>query len=146
MSVNLLKMCVGVSEVAELQANQANRAKIAKINGLPFVLQHVTRNTPRRKDEILQGGSLFWVMKRFIQVRQRIIALEPVQREDGKSACAIILDPQLIKTRLHPHRAFQGWRYLEDKDAPVDLASDSNIGEQQLPPEMLAELKGLGLV
>ncbi len=146
MIVNLVKMCVGVSEVAELQSSQNRRAQIAKDKGIELVLQHVTRNTPRRGDEILHGGSLYWVIKGFVQVRQRIIALEPVFRADGKPACALVLDPELVKTRLQPHRAFQGWRYLEVRDAPVDLASHSSWGEHKLPPELLLELKGLGLL
>jgi len=146
MSVNLIKMCVGVTEVSELQEWQTKRAADAKRKGETFVLQHVTRNTPRRGEEILQGGSLYWVIRRFVQVRQPIIGLEPVFREDGKPACALILGPELIKTQLHPHRAFQGWRYLENDDAPGDLSDGSSIDQQELPIEMVSELKDLGLL
>ncbi len=146
MIVNLVKMCVGINEVSELEYWQAKRAADAKQKGIPFTLQHVTRNTPRRGEEILAGGSLYWVIRRFIQVRQRIIALDPVVREDGKPACALVLAPELVRTKLHPHRAFQGWRYLESDDAPADITGSDFDDEEALPLEMVAELKGLGLL
>jgi hypothetical protein len=146
MAVHLIKMCVGINEVSELEEWQTKRTKDAKREGKEFILQHVTRNTPRRGKEVLDGGSLYWVIRRFVQARQRIIGLEPVIREDGKSACALVLEPKLVRTNLHPHRAFQGWRYLEADDAPQDISATSTTGEQSLPVELRAELKELGLL
>ncbi len=145
MTIHIIKLCVGVDEVSELRYWQDKRASDARANDEPFVLKHVTRNTPRRKDEILEGGSLYWVIKRFVQVRQRIIAIEPDTRDDGKLACALILDPNLIETRAYPHRPFQGWRYLPESDAPPDVSKVSARAES-LPTQMKAELRELGLI
>ena len=145
MTVHILKLCVGVSEITELAQWQAERAQRAQACNEPFVLQHVTRNTPRRKDDVLAGGSLYWVIKRLVQVRQRITAIEPVTREDGQPACALVLDPEIVQVEPRPHRAFQGWRYLEDADAPRDIGQSGLQGES-LPPALMAELKELGLL
>ncbi len=145
MTVHLIKLCVGVDEVEELRYWQEKRFNDAQENGKAFILKHVTRNTPRRKDEVLEGGSLYWVIKRFVQVRQRIIGIEPDTREDGKPACALILDRELVETRAYPHRPFQGWRYLPASDAPPDVPTVSGKAEA-LPSHMKAELRQLGLI
>lgn len=145
MTVHLLKLCVGVEDLDDLRDWHARRRKAAESAGRPFFLYHTTRSTPRRATEVLDGGSLYWVIKGQIQARQPIAALEPTVREDGEPACNIVLEPTLVEVRWRPHRAFQGWRYLEDKDAPPDLTSHEKKGEQ-LPPEMLRELRELGLL
>ncbi len=145
MTVHLIKLCVGVDEVSQLRDWQLKRAEKAKSQGVPYEPRHVTRNTPRRADEVLDGGSLYWVIKRFIQVRQRIVRIEPVTRDDGQAACALVLDPVLVETRPYPHRAFQGWRYLTEPDAPPDKSLVSGDGET-LPDLMKAELRDLGLL
>lgn len=145
MTVNLIKLCVGVDHVQELEDWQRERAEAALKSKKPFISQHLTRNTPRRKDEILDGGSLYWVIKGLVQVRQRIIAIEPSQRENGEPACALIFDPELVQTERQPRRAFQGWRYLEQVDAPPDLGDGVDTGNS-LPPALVSELRELGLL
>jgi len=134
-TVNLLKLCVGIEDIDHLTEVQANRQK----------LRHITRNTPKRSAELLDGGALYWVIKGFIRVRQHIVGLDQSERDDGRPACAIVLDRQLIKTELRAFRAFQGWRYFPVVDAPPDL----NLNRQasaELPDEMEQELRGLGLL
>ena len=99
---------------------------------------------PRRGEELLHGGSIYWVIKGLIQVRQNILDLREVRSEDGIRRCDIILDQQLVLTRPHPRRAFQGWRYLPGEDAPRDLGK-SEPGADEISEEMRAELIELGL-
>ncbi|MBT7506598.1 MAG: DUF1489 family protein, partial [Rhodospirillales bacterium] len=94
---------------------------------------------------VLDGGSLYWVIRRYIQVRQEIIGIEPDIREDGKPACALILGPELVETRAYPHRPFQGWRYLPENDAPPDAAGMTGQSDV-LPANMKEELRSLGLL
>ena len=106
----------------------------------------LTRNTPRRDDELLaDDGSLYWVIKGRILVRQKIIAIEPATAADGTPRCAIHLDHKLVRVHSKRSRPFQGWRYLELENAPSDLPSGA-VAEQEPPPEMAAELRELGLI
>ncbi|MDD9876921.1 MAG: DUF1489 domain-containing protein [Magnetovibrio sp.] len=145
MSVNLIKLCVGIDDIDHLARVQQARLETARANGEPEVLRHVTRNMPRRRDEVLDGGSLFWVIRRVILVRQRIVGLESVERDDGRPACAIILDPEHVRTMPRRFRAFQGWRYFPPDDAPPDLSEHMGV-MTELPAEMAAELRDLGLI
>lgn len=106
--------------------------------------RHLTRNFPRRAEELLAGGgSMYWVIKGVILARQRIHGFEPRENQEGERRCAIVLEPELIPTAPRAHRPFQGWRYLKPEDAPADLA-DTNTDE--LPPELAEELRVLGLL
>ena len=145
MTVNLIKLCVGIDDVDHLARAQKARLDAARAAGEPEVLRHVTRNTPRRKTEVLDGGSLYWVIRRVVLVRQRIVGLESFTREDGRPACAIILDHTHVRTEPRKFRAFQGWRYYPDEDAPADIDQRSADGAE-LPFEMAAELRDLGLI
>lgn len=102
---------------------------------------HVTRMTPRRGAEILDGGSIYWVIKGVMQCRNRIIDLEETRTADGRKACRIVLDPQLIAVEPAPRRAFQGWRYLAVDDAPKDL---SLSGGDTLPAHLRTRLVEIG--
>ncbi|MCY4152680.1 MAG: DUF1489 domain-containing protein [Aestuariivita sp.] len=115
--LNLVKLCVGVYHIDQLRASQA-----AQISGYsePFP-RHVTRMRPRRSVELLNGGSLYWVIKGLILCRQEIVALETVFDSIMGRRCAIILDPNLIRTKPIRRRPFQGWRYLYADDTPPDL-------------------------
>jgi len=145
-TVHLLKLCVGVDDVDELAHYQTERLKTMRENGDKNPqLRHVTRNTPRRAAEVLDGGALYWVVRRVIQVRQNIIGLEPVEREDGKPACAIVLDPELVRTRPRGFRPFQGWRYFPASDVPPDLPPGYE-SDVSLPTDMADELRNLGLI
>lgn len=145
MTLHLIKLSVGVEDVGHLARLQDRRlADAGRRDGTPE-LKHVTRNTPRRANEILDGGSIYWVIKGFIRARQPVIAIRPVDREDGRPACALVLQPGLIRTEIRSFRPFQGWRYLAAEDAPPD-APPSKGGQEDVPDEMAAELKGLGLL
>jgi len=141
--IHLVKLSVGSEDIDQLASWQAQ-----KLNR-DGRLAHITRNTPKRAEELLEGGSMYWVIKRFIRVRQRLIGIERGVDEEGKPSCALVLDPQLVMTELKDSRPFQGWRYLPGKDAPKDLnVNNRTIGfqEEQLPFEMERELKELGLI
>ena len=139
--VNLVKLSVGTESVESLMAWQEMRRKELP-EGLP---RHVTRMWPKREAELLNGGSIYWVIKGLIQCRQRILRLDELDRGDGIRRCAIVLDPDLHATAASPRRPFQGWRYLTAADAPPDL---DEAGRQavELPPEMADELRNLGLI
>ncbi|MHC8509722.1 MAG: DUF1489 family protein [Rhodospirillales bacterium] len=141
MTLHLKKLCVGVDSIAELQAW---RKKHARRKGLDAPNVHVTRHAPRRAGEILDGGSLYWVIAGRMACRQEILELRPVTR-GGAASCAIVMAPKLIEVRARDHRPFQGWRYLEGADAPKDL-KPGETREADLPPEMARELRELGLL
>ncbi|MEM6415559.1 MAG: DUF1489 domain-containing protein [Pseudomonadota bacterium] len=121
MTVHLLKLCVGADTIQDLQNWVDRRTKSNTLNGLGAVHDHLTRMFPKRRDELMDGGSIYWVIKGHILVRQKIIGLEPVVGPDNVERCAILLDPPLIPTHAYPRKAFQGWRYLSDDDAPKDI-------------------------
>ena len=146
MSLHLIKLCVGVENVDHLIRIHKTRMAGALNNDPVPVIRHITRNKPRRTTELLQGGSLYWVIRRNVIVRQPIIGIESLEREDGRSACAIVLSHSYIRTVPRQTRAFQGWRYLEGQDVPDDLGGNE-VGEtEDLPLSMSAELKELGLL
>jgi hypothetical protein len=100
---------------------------------------------PKAKDELLAGGSLYWVMRGAIRARQRLLEIEPFRDKDGVSRCRLVLDPTLVSTRPQPRRAFQGWRYLQPADAPADL-SRAGAAREVLPEALESELVALGLL
>ena len=139
MTVHLKKLSVGSESLASLRHWQAERVR----NGME--LMHVTSNTPRRAAEVLDGRSIFWVIKGVMCTRQPITELRSMQRADGKPACGIVLAPEIIAVEPLRVRIFQGWRYLETKDTPVDIPVGEDAGET-MPPELVAELRELGLL
>jgi hypothetical protein len=143
-TVHLVKLCVGVTEPEELSAWQKRRWNEAKKAGRKPEYRHITRNTPKRAAEILDGGSLFWVMKGVIRVRQRIKAVESIVW-DGEPHCKLVLDRKLVRVTPRPMRAFQGWRYLETDAAPPDLEKFGK-GAVDMPAKMIEELRTLGLL
>ena len=138
MPLHLIKLCVGVSEVGEL------RQWIRDAKAGRDTLDHVTRMFPKRRDEILKGGSLYWVIRGLVLCRQPIAALEPVKGGDGIERCRIVFKPKIVLVQPVPRRAFQGWRYFEDQDAPPDLVKGEKAAE--LPAQMRKELAALGLL
>ena len=138
--IHLIKLCVGAEQVEDLIAWQQS-ARAQGEDGLP---RHVTRMRPKRADEILSGGSLYWVFKGAVLARQRILRLDEVTGADGIPRCAIVLDPEVIRTAGATKRPFQGWRYLKPEDAPPDLPK-ARRGDDKLPPELDAALAELGL-
>jgi hypothetical protein len=139
-TVNLLKLCVGTECVDDLATWQDARRQLWPDN-LP---RHITRMWPKREAEVLNGGSLYWVFKGVILARQKITALEEQRGEDGILRCALVLDPDLIRTEAAPRRPFQGWRYLNPEDAPRDLPKGRKA-EDPLPPELARALADIGL-
>ncbi len=138
--VNLLKLCVGAERVEDLLDWQASpRAK-----GPDGRVRHVTRMWPKRAEELLAGGSMYWVFKGVILARQRIIDLDEVRGADGILRCGIVLDTNVYRTEAVPRRPFQGWRYLPAADAPRDL-SRSRASEASLPPTLEAALAEIGV-
>ncbi len=145
MTVHLIKMCVGVDSVEHLAGLQARRLAQARKRGDPPALRHFTRNSPRRAGELLDGGSLYWVIRGFVRVRQKLVAIEPMADAEGRRRCALGMEPRLIRTELRAHKPFQGWRYLPVEEAPPDVSlfvTDNG----DLPREMAEELKILGLL
>lgn len=139
--LNLVKLCVGAEQVEDLLSWQSKpRAKGP--DGRPW---HVTRMWPKRGDELLEGGSLYWVFKGLILCRQRIMKLEQVLGADGITRCGIVLDPDVTRTAPSPKRPFQGWRYLKGVDAPPDLSA-SNEDDTPLPPHLARDLADIGVL
>lgn len=145
MTMHLQKLCVGVQNVEDLQAWIDFRRDQAKLQGWAFEQFHTTRSMPKQRDEILDGGSLYWVIKGVMQARQHIVDLRAVVGDDGISRCDIVLEPRIILTEMRPKRPFQGWRYLKANEAPADQR-DLGDGEGELPAEMRKELAELGLI
>lgn len=140
--MHLTKLAVGVRDVAHLREVQAARA----IAQPP--LRHRTGNFPRRAAEIVDGGSLYWVISGALVVRQRILSIIEDTRDDGSTRCAgILLHKRLIAVAGRPTKPFQGWRYLEAGDAPPDLVRGlAAKGEDVLPPALRRELQVLCLL
>jgi len=146
MSVHLIKLAVGIETIDHLRERQKQRIADRKAAGDGPVLRILTRNTPKRSEELLADeGSLYWVIKGRILVRQKIVAIEPATASDGTPRCAIHLDHKLIRVHAKRSRPFQGWRYLEPENAPSDLPAGA-AAEKEPPPEMAAELRELGLI
>ena len=139
-TVNMLKLSVGTEDIAGLQEWQ-NKRRAQTDDGLP---RHVTRMWPKRGEEILNGGSIFWVIKGVILCRQPILRLDEYLSADGIRRCSIVCQTGLIRVEATPKRAFQGWRYLTVDDAPHDL-SDSAQAEDSLPPELSKALSAIGV-
>lgn len=146
MSVHLIKLAVGIESIDHLRERQKQRIAERKAAGDGPVLRILTRNTPRRGDELLEGdGSLYWVIKGRVLVRQKITVIEPATASDGTPRCAIHLDRKLVRVQSKRSRPFQGWRYMEPENAPADLPAGA-AAEREPPPEMAAELRELGLI
>ncbi len=139
--LHLTKLCVGISDVADLRRLQQARAA----RGEP--LRHLTRSFPRRAQEILEGGSLYWVIAGAMVVRQRVIDIQEAAYDDGSKCAALFFDAELVPVAARPTKPFQGWRYLAQAAAPPDLAAVAAAeGSEALPPALRRELETLGLL
>jgi hypothetical protein len=145
MALHLIKLAVGAESIKDMQDWVRERMRQAKAQGLPLRHIHITRMTPKRVEELLDGGSLYWVIKGQIAVREKLIAIEPFRDKAGIGRCRIVMEPKVITLTPRPMRAFQGWRYLSAKDAPPDL-SKSGKGLAAMPEPMRRELRELGLL
>ncbi|TCT12739.1 hypothetical protein EDC22_102425 [Tepidamorphus gemmatus] len=146
MTVHLVKLCVGASSIADLEdwiaERQAERARL----GLPAEQVHTTRMSPRRRDSLLAGGSLYWVIRGLIQCRQRLKDIRSVVGDDGIERCALVLEPRVVPVVPRPRAPFQGWRYLAASEAPADLDADASADAADMPDDMRRELAALGLL
>lgn len=137
-SLHMMKLCVGAPHPESLERWQAER-----FGGGPA--EHITRMWPKRAEELLAGGSIFWVFKGTMLARQRILDLQQRTGGDNITRCALILDREVIRVSAVPRRAFQGWRYLTPADAPPDLPA-GRAAELPLPPKLARELAEMGLL
>jgi hypothetical protein len=137
MTLHLMKLAVGIDDVEHLRQVRAARA-VERGGGWVY-----TRNRPRREAEVLDGGSIYWVIRGQIRVRQRVTGFRAERDENGRRYCLIDVDRNLVPTLSRSCRPFQGWRYLMPEATPADRAT---AGELPLPDHLLAELRALGLV
>jgi hypothetical protein len=142
-TLHLLKLCVGADGVEDLVDWQTARMAERRAAGLDPGPFHLTRMWPRRGEELVGRGSLYWVFRGRVLARQRILGLEPREGADGIPRCAIRLDAEVVRTAPQPRRAFQGWRYLTPEDAPpdIDAALPSDV-----PPRLVAGLAEIGVL
>jgi hypothetical protein len=145
MALHLVKLCVGCGSVADLEEWIAFRLKEKRRARQPAEQTHTTRMVPKRTAELLDGGSLYWVVKGTIQCRQKLLAIRPFVDGEGIGRCDLVLEPIVIRTLPRPMRAFQGWRYYPAADAPADLAAAAK-GAADMPETMRRELAQLGLL
>ncbi len=143
--LNLIKLSVGTEDVSGLLEWQKTVAPRNQAAGFGSIVTHTTRMWPRREKELLDGGSIYWVIKGVVLCRQRILDLQERRGADGIRRCAIVLDPQMQRTYPQPRRAFQGWRYLEQADAPDDLGP-AQAGEAELPLPLQTALAEIGVL
>lgn len=142
--INLVKLCVGVDTLEQLENYRADQSDLAGINGVDDLTTHVTRMWPKRADELLRGGSLYWVIKGVILARQPFLRFDERIGADGIRRCAIIMEPKVIRTQAAVRRPFQGWRYLQIADSPPDLAQRRDF-EDELPADLSRALAEIGL-
>lgn len=146
MTLHLIKLSVGTDSVKDLQDWIRQKAKEKKKRGIKKVERvHTTRMVPKRVDELLDGGSIYWVIRGQIACRERILAVRPFTDKDGIGRCHLVLDPKCVPVEPRPFRAFQGWRYLAVKDAPRDL-DHIGAGVAAMPEPLRRELRELGLL
>jgi hypothetical protein len=128
MALNLIKLAVGATDLGDMLNWAGRRAPTIH-----------TRMTPTRRDEILDGGSLYWVVKGTVLVRMPVTAIETLGPK-GHTRCVIHLGPPVLTAPM-PRRPFQGWRYLSVADAPPDLAES---GAAEMPTDLAKQLRELG--
>jgi hypothetical protein len=145
MALHLIKLCVGCDSVKDLRDWVREKLQEKKKRGLPLEHIHTTRMVPKRADELVAGGSLYWVIRGEVMCRQKLRAIRPFVDKDGVGRCRLVMEPKLVLTQPRPYRAFQGWRYLPPSDAPPDL-SRAAPGAAAMPEALRRELRGLGLL
>jgi hypothetical protein len=138
--IHLLKLAVGVRDVGHLAEIQRRRA----LADPP--LRHQTRSVPRRADELRDGGSIYWVIGGAILVRQRVLDVIEDRWDDDTRCAGLVLDPHLVRVAARPMRAFQGWRYLTEEDAPMDITTSEAARADELPAELQRSLRALALL
>jgi hypothetical protein len=145
MPLHLIKLCVGCDSVADLEDWVGRKLKEKKKRGQKPEHIHTTRMTPKRMEELLDGGSLFWVIRGEVMCREKLIDIRPFVDREGIARCRLVMDGKLVLVEPRPFRAFQGWRYYTHKDAPRDLARAAP-GAAAMPEPLRRELRELGLL
>ena len=145
MPLHLIKLCVGCDSVADLEDWIKQKLKEKKRRGQRPEHIHTTRMVPKRAEELTSGGSLYWVIRGQIMCREKIADIRPFVDKEGVGRCRVVLVPKVILVEPRPYRAFQGWRYLDPKDAPRDL-DRAAPGARAMPEDMRRELRQLGLL
>jgi len=146
MPLHLIKLSVGTDSVKDLEDWIRQKLKQQKKAGKKKPERvHTTRMVPKRAEEILDGGSIYWVIRGQIMCRERVLDIRPFVDKDGVGRCRLVLDPKCVLVEPRPYRAFQGWRYLGVKDAPRDL-DRAAPGARDMPEAMRRELRELGLL
>ncbi len=145
MALHLIKLCVGVENIQDLRDWIAENEALCHRLGRAFEHSHTTRMVPKRVDELLDGGSLYWVVKGQMCCRQKLLAVTPFVDSSGIGRCRLQLEPDLVLVEPRPYRPFQGWRYLKAEDTPRDLA-DGAQGAEEMPESLRRELSSLGLL
>ena len=143
LKIHLIRMAAGIASLGELRQRQLDR--ISK-SGKSGKLYAFTRNMPKKVNELTEGGSIYWVIKRFIRARQMIISIEKQTNEEGRAFCAIHLDTELVPVMPRRQKSFQGWRYYKDEETPSDIDRSGASNFEDIPPEMVQELKELCLI
>jgi hypothetical protein len=141
--LHMLKLCVGCDSIEDLEDWILEKRRRVGPSARADEHLHITRMVPKRVDELLDDGSLFWVIKGQLACRQRLMAIRPFKDTEGISRCHLVLEPVVIPVAPRPYRPFQGWRYLDPKDAPDDLGAG---GLDALPEALRRELVDLGLL
>jgi hypothetical protein len=142
--MHMIKLCVGVSTLEELESYREERAHWWGADYGENVHVHRTRTMPKRKDEMEGQGSIYWVIAGVIRCRQPILRLAEAADGQGLKCCDIIMAPDMVRVVPRPKSAFQGWRYLDPKDAPADL--DAGGFAEAGSAELALELSRLGLI
>ena len=143
MVLHLIKLAVGVDDLAHMKKLQAAR-RSQRRQGPRSPHWVYTRHMPRRTEDLLAGGSLYWVVRGVIRCRQELVGFEEdFDKEEARKYCRIKVKRTLISTAPRACRAFQGWRYFDGDDAPPDLAK-GDTGD--MPRAMADELRRLGLL
>jgi hypothetical protein len=145
MALHLLKLCVGCESIADLESWIEESMALWRRLGKPEEQVHTTRMVPRRMAELLDGGSLYWVIKGQVACRQPLLDIRPFTDQDGIGRCHLVLQPVVTPVEPRPCRPFQGWRYLSAKEAPQDLGALTG-DVVAMPEDMRRELRALGLL
>jgi len=144
MPLHLIKLCVGAESIEDLEDWIAKRIAERKKRGERQLALHVTRMAPKRGAELLDGGSLYWVIRGQVAARQALEDIETFVDGEGIRRCRLWMEPRVTPVLPRPYRPFQGWRYLASADAPPDLRERGDVAE--MPEELRRELTGLGLL
>lgn len=146
MVLHIIKLSVGSQTVEDLAQWQKKHCVYRKEKNKNSYVYHTTFHEPKRLNELLEGGSLYWVIKNCIQARQKLVGFDKGHKENGTPCCLILLEQKIHLVKPVYHRSFQGWRYLSNDEAPPDLSHSGHKGLSKLPENLRRELAELCLL